>query len=193
MSESAPGIGQGAASGQRPRFTFAFEAFRPLVAVLTSVADGPPRKQFVDPLGDSAAVDFTVRGIVLTLEYDIWTDTTLSAPLGRHEALASIRELVDTREHPILDAQDYPGWAAVQHVTVADGRDSPSIPSSAMRTALNVSGVLFLLVGCVWILQGVNILPGSFMTGQTKWAVYGGLLVVAGIVLLFSARRRFRE
>jgi hypothetical protein len=59
-----------------------------------------------------------------------------------------------------------------------------------MRVALNVSGILCLLVGCVWILQGINILPGSFMTGQTKWAIYGGLLVVAGIGLLISANRR---
>ena len=59
-----------------------------------------------------------------------------------------------------------------------------------MRIALYVSGVLCLLVGCVWILQGINILPGSFMTGQTKWAIYGGLLVVAGIGLLISANRR---
>jgi hypothetical protein len=59
-----------------------------------------------------------------------------------------------------------------------------------MRIALNVSGVLCLLVGCVWILQGVNVLPGSFMTGQTKWAIYGGLLAVAGIGLLVSANRR---
>jgi hypothetical protein len=59
-----------------------------------------------------------------------------------------------------------------------------------MRIALNVAGVLCLLVGCVWILQGVNVLPGSFMTGQMKWAIYGGLLAVAGIVLLISANRR---
>ena len=59
-----------------------------------------------------------------------------------------------------------------------------------MRIALNVVGVLFLLMGCVWFLQGINILPGSFITGQTKWAVYGGLLAVAGTGLLLSARRR---
>ena len=59
-----------------------------------------------------------------------------------------------------------------------------------MRIAMNVSGVLCLLVGCVWFLQGINILPGSFMTGQTKWAVVGGLLLVAGIGLLISANRR---
>ena len=46
------------------------------------------------------------------------------------------------------------------------------------------------MVGCVWFLQGINILPGSFMTGQTKWAVYGAILVVVGIVLLIRANRR---
>jgi uncharacterized membrane protein HdeD (DUF308 family) len=59
-----------------------------------------------------------------------------------------------------------------------------------MRNVLNILGVLCLLVGCVWILQGINIIPGSFMTGQEKWAIYGGLLVVAGIGLLISANRR---
>ena len=58
-----------------------------------------------------------------------------------------------------------------------------------MRITLNVAGVVCLLAGGVWFLQGINILPGSFMTGQTKWAVYGGLLLVAGIGLLIAANR----
>jgi hypothetical protein len=61
-----------------------------------------------------------------------------------------------------------------------------------MRAVLNVLGAVCLLVGCVWILQGINILPGSFMTGQTKWAIYGALLAVVGIGLLISANRRRR-
>ena len=59
-----------------------------------------------------------------------------------------------------------------------------------MRLASNVLGILFLLVGSVWILQGINILPGSFMTGQTKWAINGVLLAVVGIALLIFANRR---
>ena len=59
-----------------------------------------------------------------------------------------------------------------------------------MRIALNVLGVLSALMGCVWFLQGINVLPGSFMTGQTKWAVYGGLLLIVGIGLLVVANRR---
>jgi uncharacterized membrane protein HdeD (DUF308 family) len=58
-----------------------------------------------------------------------------------------------------------------------------------MRIALHVAGFLCLLTGCAWILQGINVLPGSFMTGQTRWAVYGAVVLVVGIVLLVAARR----
>ena len=52
-----------------------------------------------------------------------------------------------------------------------------------------VVGSLLILVGVVWILQGVNVLPGSFMTGQIEWAVYGGIAVAAGVALWILARR----
>jgi uncharacterized membrane protein SirB2 len=58
-----------------------------------------------------------------------------------------------------------------------------------MRIAMTVSGTLLMITGCVWFLQGINVLPGSFMTGQTKWAVYGVLCLIAGIALLFGAQR----
>ena len=59
-----------------------------------------------------------------------------------------------------------------------------------MRIALNVIGALCIGMGGVWILQGINVLPGTFMTGQTKWAVYGAVLAVVGIGLLMASRRR---
>ena len=59
-----------------------------------------------------------------------------------------------------------------------------------MRIALNAAAVLCLLSGGVFFLQGINILPGSFMTGQRKWAIYGGLLIIAGIGLLIASNRR---
>ena len=59
-----------------------------------------------------------------------------------------------------------------------------------MRIVMIVAGVLCLLLGCVWILQGINILPGSFMTGQTRWAIIGTIMVVVGIGILISANRR---
>ncbi len=59
-----------------------------------------------------------------------------------------------------------------------------------MRIALNVLGILCLLLGSVWILQGIGVLPGSFMTGQTEWAVYGAIVLTAGIGMLIVARKR---
>lgn len=61
-----------------------------------------------------------------------------------------------------------------------------------MRMLFYVAGALCLLMGCVWILQGVNVLPGSFMTGQTKWAVYGALLALVGAALIVAGNRRRR-
>jgi hypothetical protein len=58
-----------------------------------------------------------------------------------------------------------------------------------MRMLMTIVGALLVLMGGVWILQGINVLPGSFMTGQTKWAVYGALTAVAGIVLIVLGRR----
>ena len=62
-----------------------------------------------------------------------------------------------------------------------------------MRIALNIVGVVLVLFGSIWFLQGVSVLPGSFMTGQIRWAVYGGIAVIAGIVLLVRARRLRRS
>jgi hypothetical protein len=58
-----------------------------------------------------------------------------------------------------------------------------------MRIALNVIGVLLVAVGAIWFLQGINVLPGSFMTGQVQWAIYGGIAFAAGLGALFAARR----
>jgi uncharacterized membrane protein HdeD (DUF308 family) len=58
-----------------------------------------------------------------------------------------------------------------------------------MRMLMTIVGALLVLMGAVWILQGINVLPGSFMTGQSRWAVYGAVAVVVGIALLVVARR----
>ena len=58
-----------------------------------------------------------------------------------------------------------------------------------MRIVLRSVGVLLAVIGVIWILQGINVLPGSFMTGQIQWAIYGGIALVAGIAMLFAARK----
>jgi divalent metal cation (Fe/Co/Zn/Cd) transporter len=59
-----------------------------------------------------------------------------------------------------------------------------------MRIALGIVGVFLVLAGCVWFLQGISVLPGTFMTGQSRWAVYGGIAVIVGAILLVTAARK---
>lgn len=59
-----------------------------------------------------------------------------------------------------------------------------------MKVLLTIIGVLLILFGGVWILQGINVLPGSFMTGQIRWAIYGGIAVLVGIILIVMVNRR---
>jgi uncharacterized membrane protein len=58
-----------------------------------------------------------------------------------------------------------------------------------MKLVFNVIGVLMVLMGTVWFLQGINVLPGSFMTGDLRWALYGGIAVVAGVMVLIRNNR----
>lgn len=50
-------------------------------------------------------------------------------------------------------------------------------------------GVLLVVVGLVWTLQGAGILPGSFMTGDRLWLVIGLVCAVAGVALVLRAVR----
>jgi hypothetical protein len=51
-----------------------------------------------------------------------------------------------------------------------------------------------ILMGGIWLLQGIGILPGSFMTGQMFWAVMGAaFLAVGGLVVLAGFRLNGRR
>jgi hypothetical protein len=62
-----------------------------------------------------------------------------------------------------------------------------------MKTLLVVVGALVTLVGLVWTLQGLDILGGSAMSGQTMWAVIGPIVAIIGIALIVFARRGRRS
>lgn len=59
-----------------------------------------------------------------------------------------------------------------------------------MKIILNVISVLLVLAGVVFFLQGINILPGSFMTGDPQWAINGGIMIAVGGAILWRANRR---
>ena len=61
------------------------------------------------------------------------------------------------------------------------------------RGVLTTLAVLLDLTGIVWILQGIGVLPGSFMTGQIVWAAIGAVLLFASGLLLWVAYRPRRD
>jgi len=61
-----------------------------------------------------------------------------------------------------------------------------------MRTALRIVGVLAMLMGGLWFLQGAGIVhwpASSFMLDQRMWMLWGGLLAVIGLALIIGRRR----
>jgi hypothetical protein len=61
---------------------------------------------------------------------------------------------------------------------------------AAMRVFVYSISILLILAGGVFFLQGINLLPGSFMTGDPQWAINGALLSAVGLGLLYWANRR---
>ncbi len=59
-----------------------------------------------------------------------------------------------------------------------------------MKLILNIAGIVLIVIGAIWFLQGIGILPGSYMTGQIKWSVFGALAIAAGVGNLWAARRQ---
>ncbi|MFH8252394.1 hypothetical protein ACH3VR_18655 [Microbacterium sp. B2969] len=60
-----------------------------------------------------------------------------------------------------------------------------------------VPGVILVLVGLVWFLQGIDVLGGSAMSGSSLWATVGPIVLLVGVALIvmgivFARRRRTR-
>ena len=45
-------------------------------------------------------------------------------------------------------------------------------------------GAVVLLLGLIWLLQGIGVLPGSFMTGSQFWAITGAFAVIVGSAVI---------
>ncbi len=59
-----------------------------------------------------------------------------------------------------------------------------------MKLVLQLVAVILILGGAVFFLQGINVLPGSYMTGDPQWAINGSVMIVIGAGLLYFANRR---
>jgi hypothetical protein len=62
--------------------------------------------------------------------------------------------------------------------------------SRTARIALIVVGAIALIVGGVFAGQGMNLIPGSFMTGNRMWFDIGIVIAIVGIILIALGLRR---
>lgn len=61
------------------------------------------------------------------------------------------------------------------------------------RVWLSILGAVLVLVGGVWLFQGVGVIGGSFMTGEPLWVVIGGVVALGGAWLLVTNLQRGRQ
>ncbi len=58
-----------------------------------------------------------------------------------------------------------------------------------MRLIRFVLALIVLGIGALWSLQGLGLVKGSFMTGQTQWLYIGLVTMLVGVVGLRWASR----
>lgn len=47
-----------------------------------------------------------------------------------------------------------------------------------------VVGVVVVLLGLVWTLQGVGVIEGSSMSNTTTWSIIGPIVLLVGVVVM---------
>jgi hypothetical protein len=75
-------------------------------------------------------------------------------------------------------------------------RISKSVPmwrpvNIVMRIVSSLTGVAMILMGTVWILQGLNLaFRVGFMVGDFHWTIYGAILALVGIAQVLWSNTR---
>ncbi|MER8393679.1 hypothetical protein NKH98_10420 [Mesorhizobium sp. M0833] len=58
-----------------------------------------------------------------------------------------------------------------------------------MRLIKNLLALIVLTIGVLWTLQGIGVIGGSFMTGQSQWLYVGIVTALVGLAGLAWANR----
>jgi hypothetical protein len=58
-----------------------------------------------------------------------------------------------------------------------------------MRLTKNLLALIVLAIGALWALQGIGVVGGSFMTGQSLWLYIGLVAMLVGLAGLVWANR----
>jgi hypothetical protein len=65
--------------------------------------------------------------------------------------------------------------------------------NSVMRIVSSLIGIAMILMGIVWMLQGLNLaFRVGFMVGNYHWTIYGAILALVGAAQLIWSNARQR-
>lgn len=56
-----------------------------------------------------------------------------------------------------------------------------------MTLIKNIAGIVCILLGGLWVMQGANIVRGSAMSGHSQWLVVGVIVTLVGFGVLYWA------
>ncbi len=57
---------------------------------------------------------------------------------------------------------------------------------------LITAGAVLVVAGVIWALQGFGVIGGSFMSGDSLWAIIGPVVAVAGLAGVLAGVRLAR-
>jgi hypothetical protein len=77
------------------------------------------------------------------------------------------------------------GFALVGLLMVVGALRTPG----GWKNLLGGLGALLAVFGVLWVLQGLNVLPGMGMSGHMEWAMRGGIAFAVGAALIFIGSR----
>jgi Mg2+ and Co2+ transporter CorA len=66
----------------------------------------------------------------------------------------------------------------------------PAVREIFMRLSGTIIGIILILLGLIWILQGSNVIGGSIMSGQSQWLYIGTVIAIIGLIVTWWSRRR---
>lgn len=85
-----------------------------------------------------------------------------------------------------------PGYGA-SHGGPSFGVGSGEGKEKTVRARILIAvGVLLAAAGVLWTLQGLGVVGGSVMSGNTTWAVIGPIVVIVALALVFIGVRGLR-
>lgn len=58
-----------------------------------------------------------------------------------------------------------------------------------IKILLKIVAILLILTGGIFLLQGLNLLPGTFMRGNPQWVINGAVTMLVGAGLFWFVNR----